>query len=226
MKYDQDTFDGSLFCVEKEARKICWGEVFRVAKPGSYLLVVDESGSWYRRAAALEEAGWELVDEIMWLKESSKTPVLVAQNPRSGTYANNVDKYDIAGYNIDGGRVDNSIDSYKKTNRGAKKAHIYNGGFKNDDTASANPEGRYPTNLICSSAARQDLEPKAHDENGDFFFYTADERRTFLQYLANLIVPPPREISQRRLFTSCTYLEDMNKIWDSVELYSTKKDEQ
>ena len=43
--------------------KACW----RVAKPGAYALVFGGTRTWHRLACALEDAGWLLVDTLMWL---------------------------------------------------------------------------------------------------------------------------------------------------------------
>jgi len=44
-----------------------WQAAFRVAKPGAILLVFGGTRTWHRLACAIEDAGWELRDTMMWL---------------------------------------------------------------------------------------------------------------------------------------------------------------
>jgi DNA modification methylase/transcriptional regulator with XRE-family HTH domain len=44
-----------------------WREVYRVLKPGAYGLVFGSTRTWHRLAAALEDAGLELRDTLMWM---------------------------------------------------------------------------------------------------------------------------------------------------------------
>jgi len=44
-----------------------WREALRVAKPGAFLLAFGGTRTWHRLACAIEDAGWELRDAMMWL---------------------------------------------------------------------------------------------------------------------------------------------------------------
>ncbi len=44
-----------------------WREVFRVLKPGGHLLAFGGSRTYHRLACAIEDAGFEIRDQIMWL---------------------------------------------------------------------------------------------------------------------------------------------------------------
>jgi DNA modification methylase len=44
-----------------------WAEALRVAKPGALLLAFGGTRTWHRLAVAIEDAGWELRDTLMWL---------------------------------------------------------------------------------------------------------------------------------------------------------------
>lgn len=44
-----------------------WAEALRVAKPGAHLLAFGGSRTYHRLAVAIEDAGWEIRDTIMWL---------------------------------------------------------------------------------------------------------------------------------------------------------------
>ena len=44
-----------------------WAEVFRVAKPGAHMLAFGGTRTYHRLACAIEDAGWEIRDCIMWV---------------------------------------------------------------------------------------------------------------------------------------------------------------
>ncbi len=77
-------------------------------------------------------------------------PIIVAQKPIEGTYANNAEKWNVAGLNVDGGRVGtgDNLNGGAYTGNGRKNRF-----FKGlDDTGEEykRPKGRFPANLILS----------------------------------------------------------------------------
>ncbi|MGH8446494.1 MAG: DNA methyltransferase [Solimonas sp.] len=44
-----------------------WAEVYRVLKPGAYLLAFGGARTYHRLACAIEDAGFEIRDQIMWI---------------------------------------------------------------------------------------------------------------------------------------------------------------
>ena len=44
-----------------------WAEFLRVAKPGAYMLAFGGTRTWHRMAVAIEDAGWEIRDTVMWM---------------------------------------------------------------------------------------------------------------------------------------------------------------
>jgi site-specific DNA-methyltransferase (adenine-specific) len=44
-----------------------WAEAFRVAKPGAHMLAFGGTRTYHRLACAIEDAGWEIRDCIMWV---------------------------------------------------------------------------------------------------------------------------------------------------------------
>jgi len=44
-----------------------WGEALRVAKPGAHLLAFGGTRTFHRLAVAIEDAGWEIRDTVMWV---------------------------------------------------------------------------------------------------------------------------------------------------------------
>ena len=44
-----------------------WTEALRVAKPGAHLLAFGGTRTYHRLAVAIEDAGWEIRDCVMWV---------------------------------------------------------------------------------------------------------------------------------------------------------------
>lgn len=57
------TWDGGDVAFRIEA----WAEVYRVLKPGAYVLAFSGSRTYHRMACAIEDAGFEIRDQIMWV---------------------------------------------------------------------------------------------------------------------------------------------------------------
>ena len=84
-------------------------------------------------------------------------PIIVARKPFKGSLVDNVIKWGVGGLNINECRVPLESDyEYKETNRKPRTENTVfdnnHSGFKseNNNTAVANPEGRFPANLILT----------------------------------------------------------------------------
>lgn len=112
-----------------------WRECLRVLKPGGHLLAFGGSRTYHRLACAVEDAGFEIRDQIMWVYGSgfpkslnigkqdgcedwvgwgtalkpAHEPIVVARKPLSGTVATNVLNWGVGGLNIDGCRVGDEV---------------------------------------------------------------------------------------------------------------------
>ena len=62
-----------------------WAEVLRVLKPGAYLLCFGGTRTWHRIACAIEDAGFDIRDTIMWLYAKGF--------PKSHDVARGIDKH-------------------------------------------------------------------------------------------------------------------------------------
>jgi DNA modification methylase len=99
---------------------------FRVAKPGAHLLSFGGTRTYHRLASAIEDAGWEVRDCLVWgyasgfpkshnldgewdgwgtaLKPAWE-PIIMARKPLRGTVAANVAAHGTGALNIDGARI-------------------------------------------------------------------------------------------------------------------------
>jgi site-specific DNA-methyltransferase (adenine-specific) len=100
-----------------------WIEALRVAKPGAHLLAFGGTRTFHRLVVAIEDAGWEIRDCLMWVYGSgfpkslnigggwgtalkpAYEPIIMARKPLIGTVAANVLKHGTGALNIDGCRV-------------------------------------------------------------------------------------------------------------------------
>ncbi|KKL87012.1 hypothetical protein LCGC14_1939000, partial [marine sediment metagenome] len=216
-----------------------WEEILRVAKPGATLMAFGGSRTHHRLMVAIEDAGWEIRDCMMWLyaqgfpkshdigkaldkaqgverkvvgrkvdfsydgaKRNTNNhiakmaqssygeykgnsweqpitipltplakqfdgygtalkpawePIIVAQKPIEGTYANNAEVWGVAGLNIDGGRVGvvpTKGDGWRPNSY--EKDYQYNNDdaifpdAANGNISQKHSKGRFPANLILS----------------------------------------------------------------------------
>jgi site-specific DNA-methyltransferase (adenine-specific) len=141
-----------------------WAECLRVLKPGGHLLAFSGSRTYHRMVVAIEDSGFEIRDQIMWLYGSgfpkshnlkdewqgwgtalkpAHEPIVVARKPLIGTVANNVLTYGTGALNIDGSRV--GTETVVTTN-----GKGFNGSFEGgtNNNGGAEREGRWPANVI------------------------------------------------------------------------------
>jgi site-specific DNA-methyltransferase (adenine-specific) len=104
-----------------------WVEALRVLKPGGHVLAFGGTRTYHRLACAIEDAGFEIRDQIGWLYGSgfpkshnqdgewegwgtalkpAWEPIVVARKPLDGTNAQNLAaQWGVGALNIDGCRV-------------------------------------------------------------------------------------------------------------------------
>jgi DNA modification methylase len=103
-----------------------WREIYRVMKPGAHLLAFFGSRTYHRGVVQIEDAGFEIRDQIMWIYGSgfpkshnlsgdregwgtalkpAHEPIVVARKPLIGTVAQNVLQHGTGAININSCRV-------------------------------------------------------------------------------------------------------------------------
>jgi site-specific DNA-methyltransferase (adenine-specific) len=154
-----------------------WQEVMRVLKPGGHVLAFGGSRTYHKIATAIDDAGFEIRDQIMWLygsgfpKSSNQDgdwegwgtalkpahePIVVARKPLIGTVPANLAKYGVGALNIDGCRVPFSGEADEAESK-TKNQHADFGsgpmtnqvfGKFDKDRDNYDPPGRWPANVI------------------------------------------------------------------------------
>jgi site-specific DNA-methyltransferase (adenine-specific) len=114
------TWDGGDVAFRPET----WAEVLRVLKPGGHLVAFSGTRTYHRMACAIEDAGFEVRDQLAWAYGSgfpkshnlgdgwgtalkpSWEPIALCRKPMEGTNAANMAKWSVGGLNIDACRID------------------------------------------------------------------------------------------------------------------------
>lgn len=147
-----------------------WSEVWRVLKPGGHVLAFGGTRTYHRLACAVEDAGFEIRDQIGWCYGSgfpkshnqhgdwegwgtalkpAWEPIVVARKPLDGTVAENLLRWGVGALNIDGCRVNGVKDTPASPRRAAQNA-TFGDLSKDPGTGSGwDPNvGRWPANLM------------------------------------------------------------------------------
>jgi len=150
-----------------------WRECLRVLKPGGHLLAFGGSRTYHRLVCAIEDAGFEVRDQIMWLYGSgfpksknldgdwkgwgtalkpAHEPIVVARKPLIGTVVANVMQHGCGALNIDGCRIESEprkICNYESTAAQGCITHTGVAGHSGREyTERIEIAGRWPANVI------------------------------------------------------------------------------
>jgi DNA modification methylase len=115
-----------------------WTEALRVAKPGAHLLAFGGTRTYHRLACAIEDAGWEIRDCVMWVYGSGF--------PKSHDVSKAIDKAAGAEREVVGSKLGQP--GYSLTDG---KGGLYGGGFGANGTG----EGECAITAPATDAARQ-----------------------------------------------------------------------
>lgn len=145
-----------------------WKEVFRVLKPGAHLLSFFGTRTYHRGVTNLEDAGFEIRDQIGWCFGSgfpkslnlegelegwgtalkpAWEPIVLARKPFKGSVSNNMLEHKTGALNIDGCRIEGEPwKSHKATGLGTVK--FFTEGETPVINKSPHELGRWPANFI------------------------------------------------------------------------------
>ena len=192
-------------------RKETWELFMKVLKPGGHLLAFSGSRTYHRMAVAIEDAGFDIRDQIMWLYGSgfpkshnlgdgwgtalkpAHEPIVLARKKIEGTNKQNKEKYGTAGLNIDACRIE-GVKQTRDSNP------VMNGGKygqnQNADREEITPDtmGRFPANVIHNGLeedwARYYYCPKTSKaEKGKDNSHPTVKPLKLMKYLCRLITP-------------------------------------
>lgn len=129
-------WDGTGVAINVET----WREALRVLKPGGHLVAFGGTRTYHRLVCAIEDAGFEIRDQLAWLFGSgfpksknldgqwqgwgtalkpAHEPIVLARKPLQGTVAANVLKHGTGAINVDACRVATDGEVIAVTGKGA-----------------------------------------------------------------------------------------------------------
>lgn len=136
----------------------------RTLKPGGHLVVVTTPKDYHRVAAGVEDGGFEIRDQIVWLRDdfTTNTSVVLARKPLEGTVVANVLKYGTGAVHIDANRLGVGEPlAVPQSNPEKRVGVVWNAGFgdapidvfqqaQRESIERTNTLGRWPTNTVLS----------------------------------------------------------------------------
>lgn len=145
-----------------------WCEHLRVLKPSGYLLAFSSSRTYHRLASAIEEAGFEIRDQIQWLygngMPKAKSHLKPAHEPIC--VARKAGK--ITPLNIDAGRINNgTLPSSKSWGEAPVKRNTFSTYTKPSKDWQPPNGGRYPSNVILDETTAEILDEKSGFSKGN-----------------------------------------------------------
>lgn len=170
-------------------------EVLRVLKPGGYLLCFAATRTYHRMACGVEDAGFEIRDQIGWLFGSgfpkshnlhdkwegwgtalkpAWEPICLARKPFKGTVAANVLAHSTGAINIAGCRVEGEAVPINRLEEWSGFGQMKRPEYEQ----TINTDGRWPANVIHDGSDEVLAAfPDAPGQCADIK-YDAEERRT------------------------------------------------
>lgn len=130
-----------------------WAEVLRVLKPGGHVVAFSGTRTYHRMAVAIEDAGFEIRDQLGWVYGSgfpkshnqhgdwegwgtalkpAWEPICLARKPLTGTVAANLAEWGVGALNVDGCRVAYDMSD---TNPATNPLHRKLAGYANGNAA-------------------------------------------------------------------------------------------
>lgn len=149
-----------------------WAEVWRVLKPGAYIVVAGGARTYHHLALAVETAGFEIRDQILWLYGSgfpkshnhevdgelwgsalkpAHEPWVLARKPMIGTLAENLAAFGTGALNIDGCRVGQGAGGGRDGEASAGRRYTDRGASNfaaKPGPRGGDARGRWPANLV------------------------------------------------------------------------------
>lgn len=150
-----------------------WAEVLRVLKPGGHVVAFSGTRTYHRMAVAIEDAGFEIRDQLGWVYGSgfpkshnqhgdwegwgtalkpAWEPICLARKALAGTVAANLAEWGVGAINVDGCRINPGevVTGGGGLKGGAASRHE---GWRrhahlSNEATSSHDNGRWPANIV------------------------------------------------------------------------------
>ena len=191
-----------------------WQEVMRVLKPGAFCLSFCSPQLYHRMATAVEEAGFNIQDQIMWMVTTkmpkknrlkpAHEPIVVAQKPFKGSIQKNFEEWGVGKIDVLTTRV--PWDGKPPTGwvKGGLQRRTFGkegkttGSQKEFGKVDANPDGRYPSNIIgevLTEHQKYFYAPRVtRKERGEYNDHPTPKPISLMSYLCKIYCPPDKVV--------------------------------
>lgn len=192
-----------------------WGEMLRVLKPGGLLLAFAAPRNQHRMICAIDDAGFEVRDLIMWvygqgwpkrktLLKPAFEPICFAQKPFKGSVEANYEMHGVGAINVEGCRIEGNT-SVSREGEASRERRYTNAGSTNfamtPGPRGGDPRGRWPANfihdgdeevlaLLPRQAARFFYCAKATERDRAGSTHPTVKPLALMRYLTRLVTPP------------------------------------
>jgi len=187
-----------------------WKEVYRVLKPGAFVLSFSAPRTYHRATIEIEDAGFSIADQLLWMITTKMPsgnnlkpchePITLAQKPVHGTIKANFKKWGVGYINTTDTRIPWEGKPPSGWVKGGHQRRHFGetgkttGNKSDDGTVNANPKGRYPSNIIgiFDNANHQKYfyAPRvSSNERGEDNNHPSPKPKDLMRYLISLVAP-------------------------------------
>ena len=187
-----------------------WREVYRVLKPGAFVLSFCSPELYHRMAVNVDDAGFRPLDMIMWMittkmpkanrLKPAHEPIFVAQKPLDGSIEKNFEKWGCGKINITTTRVPWDKEPPKGWIRGGHHRRGFGqpvnkvGDFPEVFTVDADATGRHPSNIIGEfddpDIQKYFYAPRvSRKERGEYNDHPTPKPSDLMRYLCRVYAP-------------------------------------
>ena len=186
-----------------------WREVYRTLRPGAFCLSFCSPELYHRMAVNVEDAGFMIKDQIMWMTTTkmpkhnrlkpAHEPIVVAQKPYKGSLQSNFEEWGCGLIDVENTRVPWDKEPPKGWVAGGVKRRTFGkegntkGSAVEYGTKDANPDGRYPSNIIGEVQPEHQkffFAPRAtRKEKGDSNNHPTVKPVSLMEYLVKIYSP-------------------------------------
>ena len=242
------SWDNTGIAYDKEM----WAECLRVLKPGGHLMSFSHARTYHRIACAIEDSGFYLRDQIMWVYAQGMPksgglkpchePICVARKPFKGSAANLMRVDGIGSFYIEENRVpvtnpqdladfenNHRVTERLPLDRKDSSLGLFEGGWKQMVGEAHIPEGRYPGNLVTDgSEVVREVFPDSNGQQGDLAAGSKSRDGFMGDWPANFAHKARIESDKNasRFFTKCEFTDEDYEIQERLLFYKkpTKKE--